>query len=824
MYAEKIFNGDYTHPISHFQTGDKTTLQIPNIAENEYSFYQQYYAKNKLRIATVCNRDFTTELSEILSNSEEITIPDQRPPQNKLKAPKITQNRLIIVRGESPDSLSISKSFDLEQKDLGYLEFITSVWDNVLTKILILEEALINSITTSHSMIKEYANVELSMELSLKGKEKIEPILHIVYGVLNSLESLFNKEIFDDVKRISQISFDLEDKPQDAFDFSSDLLRSFIDNGFTRIKEGYSVKSLNFDKNRILSIWKDLRKAKSIIIFVGRVKSSRTKGSNLKPGLNFEASNQLANLAGKYKQADLLQNRLVDYSYLGLKGRNHLNQYQGLVQIDFYHKQFQLEAGYIFLDNQLDQRTQTGVKYTPNPFQISEKTLRSMTEAPGNVVKTLFATKAFYSRLNTKHSFNSFGVFIDIYTEVKPSGKLNCDLTIIEIILGKRLQLINEKLSDFNSGISVSQSNGQLTLEILTTPDNIQPVTKIVFQRLFNGDRPGQILIKESEKKYALDKYYSILDNKITVLGYYRDILNSVVNGDLVLRRSAAKHYLRDIDQTGLNIPNFRVGKIYVEGHVDNKINEFIINELARKIDHKYYLKQSFDLSPYKHPSLGFKEGKTVVIGFESMRKEDKNQVYIHIFHTNHKTSNVEFYSKIRVLRSILHDLAFYYLRTKKQLGYIVQAYLINHDGEIMIAVLAQTANVAKAKIEFENFYRIAEKKFKELTEEKVRSIVANEISGLRSEYPSVYAEAGDNHSNLDDGLLPDYSLRLAEYLEKGKVTAKSISELYGKIFSCQESRKMIFDSTVQEGKKGYSVGENGYVKGEKFEVVWFKD
>ena len=281
-YTNMLFNGDNKHVDSRFSCGNAHTLGKPDIGEKTFRFYKQQYAKNKLKIISVCNRDFTPQIEKILSN-ENVAINSHLPPQKKLQPPKLAENRLFLIKAETSDGLIISKSINLKKEDYGYLGFIASILDNVLTQILIEDLGLVDRLTTSQRLAKEYGEFEVSIDLSVKGKRELQSTIDAVFGALNSLDLLFREEIFEDVKKISKTIFQLETKPNDAYGFAESMLFNFIDYGFTRITEGYTILSLDFDRQKIEEIWQKLRKSKSKFTFLGKLKSSRLRGlsSNL---------------------------------------------------------------------------------------------------------------------------------------------------------------------------------------------------------------------------------------------------------------------------------------------------------------------------------------------------------------------------------------------------------------------------------------------------------------------------------------------------------------------------------------------------------------
>ena len=823
QFANMLFNGDNDHIYSRFTIGNTNSLQKPDIISKLYDFYQHFYAKNKLRVVTVCNKDHKAEIERVIGRKD-VNIPSYRPGQKKLSAPNIRKNRFILVKGETSDSLLITKYLDIDLEEFGYLGFVTSILDNVLTKVLIEEQTLVDSFTTAQEYSKEFAEIEINIDLSLKGKKRLEETLDIVFGVLNSLDTLFNQEVFDDVKNQAKKAYKLLSKPSQSYDFVEGLLQNYLLYGFEKMEGGSTIINLKFDKQKIVDVWKKMKTAKSIIIFTGKLRSTKKKGADFKPGINLEKSQKLGNLGEKYNQKDVLKRRLTDYSYLGIKRTNGKPQQHGVIELDFYHPEYQLEAGYLDLNNDFEKMKKKGIKYTPNPFKMSDETLKSASQTPTNLIKELSVSPLFYSRLNTKYPLFSVGIYIDFYVDGPLSPEVNANLVILEIILRRRFQLTNERLSTYESVISSSTSPGMLTLAIGTTHDNLKPIIKILREKLLNGRNKKKIWITRDEKKYALDDYYTSLQNKVPIMSYSQEVLKRFLKSKVTLTRSQTMKYLRKLDKVGIPVPKFKVGRIYTEGYVNDNVNNFVVNELVTKLDPSFSHKTKFDYKKYDYITEGFKKGKTVVLGMAPMIKDDKNKVYAHLFRTDQKKSNEKFYACALVLKSILYNSAFAYLRTKKQLGYVVDAGIIYSNKEIFMMIFVQTTDVNRARPEVENFYRLAETELGELTDEKVKGLTQNVISQLRSPYSSVYEESADNHSNLREGINPDYDARVATYLEEGHVKKATLMNTFKDVFQGKISQKIIVDSSLKPGPQKYGVGGNQYIHGEEFAVQFFED
>ena len=438
------------------------------------------------------------------------------------------------------------------------------------------------------------------------------------------------------------------------------------------------------------------------MIFVGKVKSTRSKVVDKKLGLNLENSRKLANLGKKYSQGKLLSNRLTDYNYLGQAKRNGRPRYQGAVELDFYHPEYKLEAGFIDLKNNLAPRKRVSVTYTANPFTISDDVLKKITESPSNEIKLVSVANSFYSRKNTKYSIVSASVYIDLYVEGMLAPKVNTNLAVLQLVLEKRLQLINENLAVYKSSINVQHYNSMISINIDAVHGNAKKISELVVSKLFTGDGKIKAISKE-EKRYALDKHYSSLEYAVPILDYSQTAIKRFINSLTVQPRSKAMDYLKKMDRSGILTTSFKVGRVYLEGHVDDELNDHIVNDMVRKIDPNFDPKKHFDFSRYQFKTEGFKQGKTVVLGVKPMKEEDRTKVYTHLFKTSEKKENKRFLAELMVLKTFLYQQALQYLRHEKGLGYLVDVSIAYNNEDIMMMVSLLTHHVHKARPEFEN-------------------------------------------------------------------------------------------------------------------------
>ena len=803
--------------------GNFHSLNKQDVAEKTFDFYQQFYAKNKLKIVTVCNKDKTKRIKKIIAREAD-SLSDKRPAQKSLSAPRIYHNRLILIKAETTDKLIITKYLDVSESDYAYLSFITTVYDNVLTQVLIEEEKVVDSLTTTRGVNDGIAEVEIRMELSFKGKEKLRPVLDSTFATLNSLHLLFNKNTFEEVKADDTIAFKLRDKPGDAFQLSHSLLDNFIDFGFEGIERGFSLVEAEYHRIRIINLWRRLKSGKSLLFFVGKLESTRSKGGKMKPGFNLDESVREANLGSKYSESALLDTRLTDFSYLGEnKKKNGDAEFRGKIVLDFYHPEYKLDVGYLKIST-TDLR-RSSIKYSPNPFKVSNETLGSVSKTPTGLVKDLSESNSFYSRLNTKYALFSLSVFIDLFPdENKLSGRFNTEFQALKILLDKRFARINDFLENLKSRISTIVRGGVLTLRIDTTPDNVKAISDIIIKQFF--DHPVGIAFPDDEKNYALNRLYSSLTDKIPILIHSKNVLKRYINSKTVQSRKEAIKQIKKIDKPGLRMPRFRVGRVYTEGYINDKLNDYIVNDLVRKVDPKFDPKKDFDFGKYQRELQGFskRKQKTVVLGLRSLAEEDRNEVYIHLFRTKRRRSDLQYYSAALVLREIVHQTAMEYLRTKQQIGFVVEVDLLEENGELLFRLLVQTTDIERARQLVELFYILMEKGLGSLTKKKLLGYTRRVRDRIGRHFGTVFEEAGVNHWNIMEEIKPGYGERISSYLRKGSVKKELLLSVFLDVFRCGTSKKIIVDSTVGENDTRYSVGPAPFIISEKYEVRFYSD
>ena len=825
IYAVKLYNGDNKHPDSLFATGNKKTLGKPGIGDKVYQFYKENYAKSKLKMVTICNKDYSENLKRLISR-DEVAIPDHRPPQKVLKAPIIKQNKLILLKSQTT-KIRIHKYFDIKDPiEYSYLDFLTSVLDNVLTANLIEEEPLADSLETSFYIYRQYTEVDIDIYLSFKGKQKLQPVLDVVYGALNSLDQLFSEEIFDEIKEESKRSFNLRSKSTDASTTSEDILRKFMVYGFDRIFEGRTILEVNFDKLKIEEVWNNLKKAKSLIVVLGNYKSTYTKGKSLKEGIDLEGSQKLGDLSSKYTVDQLLERPLFPYNYLDLKEKSEQKkEEEKLPKIDFFHPMLLMSSGYVVLDDRFDHTKKMSLKYSHNPFSKVSKVLSTTTQKDKEVVLDLSTTTSFYSRYNSRYRLHSLSMFLDLFINEGTTKEVNTHLQLLSIILGKRFQLLNEKLDSCKSQVYFSIGNRRLTINIDSLIGSFNTIADVVLKKIFNGPGAGEFSISENEKKFALDKLYEDTKAVYSVKYYGRAAEQRFTALSIQQTRSEMKAYLKKLDKTGIPVPKMMVGRLYTEGYITSLTNDYIIKKIAETIDSSFNPKSEFDSSKYDYDFEGFSRTETVVLVLNTANDIDKNEAYFHVFRTHKHKDDKHASAVLGLLTDFLNKRAYDYLRTDKQLGYDVRLSASIRNKEIFIVLFVETTKIVASRAEFENFYRRMEKEIPEISDEAFKIMIENTISDMRAPYSNLYSEAQDNYDNFSIGIRPDYSLDMANYLENGNVKKEDLVSAYLNIFRCKTAEKIIVDTFIgKKSQSSYNVGGNPYIVGEKYKLVYFED
>ena len=274
-------------PFSKFSTGNKETLNFPDIRERLLKMYKKYYSSEIMNLV----------LYSKLSMDNLIKLTDEYftlvPKRDNFAKPKYDQvkpydeNNLGFLYKIVPvkDEDTITFIWYLPFNDNYYarpLSFLSSLFghegENTLTSSLKRDSFIIDLTTSKNEFANTFSIFRLDVKLTKKGLDNYkEVILRILKYFKSIQEKPINERYFQEVKNIAQINFDFRNKskPIDfAQTYAGDLMKYKPEDIFTGryLYKEYNeslikkyLNLLNMDNLNIYFISKSLEKECNLI-------------------------------------------------------------------------------------------------------------------------------------------------------------------------------------------------------------------------------------------------------------------------------------------------------------------------------------------------------------------------------------------------------------------------------------------------------------------------------------------------------------------------------------------------------------------------------
>jgi len=211
------------HPYNKFSTGNKATLDLPNIRDDLLNFYHKFYSSNLMKLVIYGKEDLDTLekwakefFSDVKNNNVTLGEFTEMPyTEENLK------DFWRICPVDDKDTLEIVwilKSLHPHYKNnpASYISHLVGhEGENSLLSYLI-DEGLALGVTSSHGNdLKLFTKFTISITLTKKGLAEHQRVCKIVFQYLKMLKSREPERwIFEEVQKINKIRFDFKDKEQ----------------------------------------------------------------------------------------------------------------------------------------------------------------------------------------------------------------------------------------------------------------------------------------------------------------------------------------------------------------------------------------------------------------------------------------------------------------------------------------------------------------------------------------------------------------------------------------------------------------------------------
>lgn len=278
------------HPYIKFSTGNTKTLRGISLEEMNKklkNFYQKYYKSFNMKLAIISNStldEIQKQTLDIFSDIRGKEFKDKTPSYGNLETNELPYNKenlgkIIyykrISTGNILDFMFVLNStrHTYEQKPLDYLDYMLKYsGDKSLLDFLKKRNLAIKLDSSVYESYDKFTVYSISMELTDEGLNQIDSVLKLTFNYINKIKKAKKeKKIYDEIKKIYDISFKFQEKSDDYTGYVSTLSTSMFD-----INKRYQYQSLlywdymhnEFDPHLINSLMSGI-KLENAIVMVG---------------------------------------------------------------------------------------------------------------------------------------------------------------------------------------------------------------------------------------------------------------------------------------------------------------------------------------------------------------------------------------------------------------------------------------------------------------------------------------------------------------------------------------------------------------------------
>jgi secreted Zn-dependent insulinase-like peptidase len=246
------------HPYRKFSTGNTETLRgisSEKLNKKLKDFYEKYYKSFNMKLAIISNStldDIQRQTFEIFSDIRGKEFSVKTPSYGKIgtnKSPYSTDNlgKVLFYKRISTGNildfmfvLNSTRNYN-EIKPLDYLDYMLKYsGDKSLLEFLKKKNLATKLDSSIYESYDKFTIYSISMEITDEGLNQIDSILKLTFNYINKIKNTKKeKKIYDEIKKIYDISFKFQEKSDDYTGYVSTLSTSMFD-----IEKRYQYQSL----------------------------------------------------------------------------------------------------------------------------------------------------------------------------------------------------------------------------------------------------------------------------------------------------------------------------------------------------------------------------------------------------------------------------------------------------------------------------------------------------------------------------------------------------------------------------------------------------
>ncbi|KAL4472918.1 hypothetical protein ABPG72_007795 [Tetrahymena utriculariae] len=762
-----------------FGTGNLETLNKPNVREYLIEFHKKYYSANQMKLVLYSNEtlqkleELAAKYFENIPNSSIQALSYKEMPFGKEELAKYIK----MVPVSESHQLQLGWIVDYhqnsyKQKSLEYLSHLFGHEGKNSLLSLLIDENLVYELSSGISdYLKLFSELYVEITLTPYGQNNIDKVLNIVAKYIQIIKTTpVEKWIWDEMKQIKQFTFQFKERQNPVnqavllsrkmgeYPYEDILSSSYIMEQYNEEEIKKYLSQITVENLRISNLSKTLQSDCPLI--------EPVYGT----AYNIEDINQ--------QIRDIFENPSIDFKkshkVLGLPEKNPFLPKQ-LVQLPT-EDEFLIEPK-IILEND---KTRVWFKQD-NKFKT-----------PKGEIELHIYWKQENEHLNGVQNQVLQKIYIQLFKDrIREMQYLASQANIIDQRSASDIYY-KYKVNGFSDSIPVYTRHFlQMLLDFHENPPYINPEEKSAFEEKF------KMFIQKKEialKNYTLQAPYQTVSNH----------LHSLIDYDY----NCIADQLDFIQQTPID-KIIKLYKYYHEHNLDSIRFEwsFIGNfdkqesiSLAEEVE-KLFFENQVETKRCVLPKEEIFYGRTVQIQkdkpviFEKIQTEDQiNSAYYAAFqfydqkleqrsqeakHLIFKTSNL-----LRVLHNILKQPAFSQLRTKEQLGYIVQAGIqtTHKISSITFLIQSSTKSPEYLSSRIQVFLESMKQTIQDLSEEDFKKFIESIRTQYKQKFLNIYEEAR-YFNDIIEGQLDYFDILDRLIADLDTIQKQDIIDLFNHLF-----------------------------------------
>ena len=689
---DQIFKSELSKnsPFCSFSTGNKETLNHPDIRDRLIKMYNRYYSSEIMNLVIYSN----LPMDKLIKIFDELFI--LVPKRENFKMPVYDKVKPYdencvgffykIIPVKEVDKIKFIWLLPFcENYYAKPLKFLTSLFGhegpNTITSALKRDNLITDLVASSYDYAKTFSTFEIEVKLTKKGFDNYKEVILCILKYIKIIqEKPINKRYFDEEKNIAQLKFDYRDKKK-PIDFT----------------EKYSEYLILY---------------KPEDIFIGETLYKEYNEELIKKYLDLLNMN---NLNIYYISKSLEKECNLTEKWYGTKYSKEKMKITK-EEVDSY------KSEYIFdypPENKFCPKNLDILPDDENPSKYPEKILDEQNCAVWFLKDNIFKLPKGRIKVHFKFIKN-----LCYDSDIKNFAVAHLLKKIIKLELNEiiylaseaeakfKIKIYNDHLKIFIEGFNDSLKNG---LEVF--------LTKIQNLNL-NTEKHKEILdiqIKEYIKKcqnFFLKKSYKVNSNYIKKLLKYPNIDTK----DLIDFLLHSKITIQDLILFKNNMFLETKSNWLIQGNI-KKENALEIVQMANKI-FKIDIRKKIIKPFYDNRVIELRKNCNYIFRFQNPNEEQKDSSISSIYQCGNLLGEQKEYFKI--LYTFLSEKFFDILRTKETLGYIVYlTYIYLGENFHMIGMVQsnkETPEFCNSRIR--NFYEKMEKEIEEISDEDFNTLV----------------------------------------------------------------------------------------------------